>query len=122
MRFARTRTLTTLLMSLALSGCVGYETHVEASQTAVPGSLWMSHLVPGETPSSWLIEQFGYPVKVTHTDEQTAVWQYENVYYRSKRVRALPLFAMELNDTERTVHNFEITDDRVTRYWRQGEG
>ena len=117
--FAWMRIVCLSLLCLNLGACVSYKSNTEANSTPIPGTLWMAHMVPGETPSGWLIEQFGYPDKVTHASATSSVWQYENVQQRSKEIRALPLFAVELIDVERTLYNFEIVDDRVARYWRQ---
>ena len=119
-QFAWMRTGMAVLLCLPLTACIGYRSETHATETSVPGTLWMSHMVPGETPSDWLIQQFGYPAKVTHPGDGSSVWQYENVQHSSKTIRALPLFAVELMDTQRTLHNFEIVDDRVMRYWQDG--
>ncbi len=115
---AWTRAVSILALSLGLSGCISYQSEQERIDADIPDMEHLQEITLGQTTSEWLLEQFGPPSAVRRPSETVAVWQYENVERSTTRVRALPLFAVELKDLNRTMYLFEIENDYIVRYWK----
>lgn len=107
-----------LALSLSLSGCISYQSERERVDADIPDMNYLQEITLGETTSDWLLKQFGQPSAVRRPSDSVAVWQYENVERSTTKVRALPLFAVELKDLNRTVYLFEIENDYIVRYWK----
>ncbi len=106
------------LSCLALAGCVSYQSERERVDADIPDMSALQQITLGETTTDWLVAQFGQPSAVRRPSDAIAIWQYQNVSRSTTRVRALPLFAVELKDQSRTVYHFEIENDYVVRYWK----
>ena len=115
---AWTRAVCILATSLSLSGCISYQSQRERIDADIPDMRFLQEITLGETTSDWLLNQFGQPSVVRRPSDTVAVWQYENVERSMTRVRALPLFAVERNDLNRTAYLFEIENDYIVRYWQ----
>lgn len=115
---ASARLIAITLAAATLSGCVSYNSATDHVTAPIPDVSFLSEITLGETTTAWLRESFGNPSAVRRPDDQTAIWQYENVQRTSRRIRALPLLAIETSDMQRTVYNFEIENDYVVRYWK----
>ena len=116
------RLTTSLVISflvLITSGCISYKSERGTVNHAIPQAGVLSQIELGATTTDWLLKQFGHPQAVRRPNEQTAVWQYENVASSTTRVQALPLFAVELKDVEKTVYNFEVENSYIVRYWHE---
>ena len=106
------------LVSINLAGCVSYESERQRIDADIPDMSTLQQISLGETTTEWLVAEFGQPSAVRRPSEAIAVWQYQNVTSSMTRVRALPLFAMEMKDQSRTVYNFEIENNYIVRYWK----
>ena len=115
---AWTRAVSILALGLGLSGCISYQSEHERIDADIPDLDHLQEITLGQTTSSWLVEQFGRPSAVRRTSDDITVWQYENTERSTTRVRALPLFAVELKDLSRTTYLFEIENDYIVRFWK----
>lgn len=104
---------------LFLSGCISYESHREGAAGPTPNAAQLAEIQLGETPTAWLVEQFGDPDAVRRPSDATRVWQYEKLSNKTTRVRAFPLLSVKMSDEIRQVYNFEIENDRVIKYWQE---
>ncbi len=102
-----------------LSGCISYESHRESATGPAPNASLLAMIELGETPTAWLLEQFGDPDAVRRPADDTRIWQYETLSNQTTRVRAFPLFSVKMSDEVRQVYNFEIENDRVVKYWQE---
>ncbi len=103
---------------LVLGGCVSYHSERDRVDADIPDLSALQQITPGETTTDWLVAHFGQPSAVRRPSDAIAVWQYQNVSRSTTRVRALPLFAVELEDQSRTVYHFEIENNYVVRFWQ----
>ena len=110
--------LSLVLGCLTLSGCVRYQSERERVNAEIPDTRALQKITPGETTADWLLAEFGQPSAVHRPGGNIAIWQYQNVSHSRTRVRALPLFAVELHDQARTVYHFEIENNYVVRFWK----
>lgn len=101
-----------------IAGCISYQSERERVDADIPDTAALAAITLGETTADWLVEQFGHPSAVRRPSATVAIWQYENVKRSTTRMRALPLFAVELSDTDRTVYHFEVENDFIVRFWK----
>ncbi|NKC01133.1 MAG: hypothetical protein GKR90_21920 [Pseudomonadales bacterium] len=106
-------------LTLFMTACVSYEASRNSASGSFADRAILDRIVPGETTSSWLIQQTGEPDTIQQTSLDVEVWQYSSVTQSTTRVRALPLVAVQLSDQTRTVFHFEIKDEVVTQFWRE---
>ena len=116
---ASTRASLLSLSLLLLAGCISYESHREGATGPAPNAAQLAKIELGETPTGWLLEQFGDPDAVRRPSDDIRIWQYEKLTNKTTRVRAFPLISVKMSDEVRQVYNFEIENDRVVKYWQE---
>jgi len=114
-----TVTTAAIVTTLLITGCVSYKSSREAVTADIPDMSFLEQISFGETRTDWLVEQFGKPSAVRRPDKHTSVWQYENVTRSTRKIRALPLLAIETKSTARTVYSFEVENGFIVRYWKE---
>ncbi len=107
-----------VLISFFLSGCISYKAETNTVNRAIHEEGLLTQIELGTTTTAWLLEKFGAPQAVRRPGPSTAEWQYENVAHTRKAVRALPLFAITLEDSEATTYSFEVENDFIVKYWK----
>ncbi len=107
-----------LVTALLLGGCISYKAETNTVNRAIHEEGLLTQIELGTTTTAWLLEKFGAPQAVRRPDPSTAVWQYENVAHTRKAMRALPLFAITLEDSEATTYSFEVENDFIVKYWK----
>ena len=113
-----TRSLTLLMACVGLAGCISYKSTQDLGASDVRNPADLQYIELGETSTAWLISHFGHPQAV-HPRERGKLWQYENIQRTRTQVRALPLLAIELENYDRTLYNFEIEQDRIVKFWSE---
>ena len=108
-----------LLATCLLPACIGYRSSSQAVSHDIPDVRVLKSIELGTTTTSWLLERLGEPIAVRHSAQDKAVWQYENLSSAVREVRALPVFALQMESQIRTVYNFQIENERVTRVWQE---
>ena len=104
---------------MGIPGCLSYKADSGLVHQPVPNEGVLAQIELGSTTTAWLVEQFGQPQAVRRPSEQLAIWQYENVSQSSKQVRVLPLLAIDLKNSHKTVFNFQIENTYVVKYWKE---
>ena len=112
------RAISSGLTLFILSGCISYQAETNTVHRAIQEEGLLTQIELGATTTAWLLDQFGAPQAVRRPNQNTAVWQYENVAHTKRAMRALPLIAITLEDSAATVYNFEVENDFIVKYWK----
>ena len=111
------RQISTVFAAVLLSGCVSYTANQDSVRVDVPSDQFLQQVTLGETTTDWLVQQLGQPTAVRQPGQHQSVWQYENVLSKTTKVRAFPLFALNMTHQHRTLYNFAVENNYVVRYW-----
>ena len=107
-----------LILCCILTACVSYKSDRAVSKIQNPEGLELfEQIYPGRTHSGWLLARLGQPSSVTHTNDSTELWRYENIESSEKNISLLPLVKIRLRDQQAQQFWFEVEAGKVIRYW-----
>ena len=102
-----------------MSGCISYHSDKDTISQDIPDKHVLTEIVPGETHSDFLVAEFGRPSAVLTTDDNSQIWQYENIDEQRTHFHFLVLFNVKVETDKTTLFNFEIEDDRIMSFWKE---
>ncbi len=113
-------TVLCVVIAWAASGCISSRSDVTyGAKGPAVGSNTLRKIKVGQTSKQWVLGTLGEPTSETWTPEGTEILMYEYTKKVDSHFRFAPFLDSHDKREKCTIYYFEITDDIVTRFWKE---